>query len=264
MEKMKFFLHDIVSRLLRFIFRDRIINKKIEGINMRLYYEKSQHLIFLRNKTIRYDKKIQKKILEILNEGDMIFDLGANIGQYALFFSNAVGDSGNVVSVEPEINNYAFLQFNSNINRCSNIFCLNIGIGKEKGERMLYSDSLTGGRKSSFFVEETGGNYRGKRRLVPVLTYDDLVREFGSPQFVKIDVEGAEVVILEGIIDIPEDTSFLIEVRGSSKEFVFNYFSEKGFDCYCAEMENFNLLENIDQINGGVINLLFIPKGKVK
>ncbi|MCK4890820.1 MAG: FkbM family methyltransferase, partial [Candidatus Aminicenantes bacterium] len=199
MEKIKFLLHDMVSRFLRFIFSGKIVHKKIKGSSMRLYYEKSQHLTFFLHKTIQYEKNIQKKLSEVLKEGYLIFDLGANIGQQALFFSKAVGDSGKVVSVEPEINNYAYLQFNSNLNGCSNIFCLNIGIGKEKGERILYSDSITGGRKSSFFVDETGRNYRGKSRLVPVLAYDDLVREFGSPQFVKIDVEGAETDILEGI-----------------------------------------------------------------
>jgi len=259
MKKTRSFFHAQASRFLRYILNGRIVYKKINGSDMRLYYERSQHLTFLFHKTIQYEKNIQRKLAKMLKEGDLVFDLGANIGQYALFFSEIVGDSGIVVSVEPEIENYAYLQFNSHINRCSNIVCLNIGIAREKGERTLYSDSITGGRKSSFFIEETGMNYRGKMRHVQVLGYDDLVREFGSPRLVKIDVEGAETDILEGIIDLSENTLFFVEVRDISKRSVFNYFTEKGFICLCAEKGDFSLIDDIEQIPDGVINLFFLP-----
>jgi len=258
---MKKNLKNLTSSFLRIIFRGKIVSKRFKNSRMRLFYDKSQHLIFLRHKSFNYENKIQKKLSEIALEGALIFDIGANIGQYALFFSEQTGKAGKVVSVEPDVNNYAFLLFNKTKNRCSNVICINTGVSKEDGEKVLYKDSITGGRKSSFSVDYTRDNYRGENEKVSVIRFNSLVEEFGIPDLVKIDTEGHERSIFEGISGIPENTKFLIEVIDPNKKYIFERFRSEGFKCFCAEEGDFSLIDNIDLAPEGVVNLLFLPKG---
>ena len=87
-------------------------------------------------------------------------------------------------------------------------------------------------------------------------------REVEDPMFdVKGAPKGYERDIVEGISKIPEKTKFLIEVLDSNKKYIFERFKSKGFECFCAEKDDFSLIENIDQAPGGLINLLFLPGG---
>lgn len=258
---MKEKIKKIISLFLRIIFRGKIVSKRFENSGMRLFYDKSQHLIFLRHKILKYENKIQKKLYEIVRKGDLVFDIGGNIGQYALFFSELTGAAGKVISIEPDVNNYAFLLFNITKNRCSNVLCINKGVSREDGEKVLYKDSITGGRKSSFLAEYPGDNYRGENEKVSVIKFKSLVEKFGIPDLVKMDTEGYERGIVEGISEIPDKTKFLIEVLDSNKKYIFERFRSEGFECFCAEKGDFSLIENIDLAPGGVINLLFLPGG---
>jgi|GEM_PF-5339957 len=60
---------------------------------------------------------MRQVIMPLIPAGELVFDIGANIGQYTVIF----GESGQVIAVEPDYKNFAFLQFNVLINRCSNV-----------------------------------------------------------------------------------------------------------------------------------------------
>jgi protein-L-isoaspartate O-methyltransferase len=158
---MKKIVYNIISKLIRVVLRDVIIGKHFNGLSKRLYYERAQHLTFLFQNKIKYEENIQSKLKNYLKEGDTVFDIGGNIGQYALPFSEIVGESGKVYSFEPDYKNYAFLQFNVTINKCSNVICLNYGIGRENSEQEFFRDTETGGRRGSFNKAFIGDNFKG-------------------------------------------------------------------------------------------------------
>lgn len=151
---MKSLLYKAISWLAKVFFKNWVVGKKVSGLNKMLYCETAQHLTFLFQREIRYEGHLQRRVERYLRPGDVVFDIGANIGQYALFFSERVGEGGRVYCFEPDYHNFAFLQFNIHINRCRNVVLQPWGVGAQDGEHLLFRDTDTG-----------GGGVRSKRSL---------------------------------------------------------------------------------------------------
>lgn len=253
---MKKVFYNLFSSIIK-EFSGRLVNGKlIDGFDKILYYEKAQHLTFLFQRKISYETNIQNKLRKFIREGDVIFDIGGNIGQYAIPFSELVGESGKVFSFEPDYKNFSFLQFNKNMNRCNNLICLNYGIGKEDTEGFFFRDTETGGRSGSFKKEFVGAGYSGFNEKVVLKSFDTIVSEFGSPNFVKIDVEGFEEDVLDGLTISLPNCAFFVEVREETKVGIFEYFHKKGFKCFWIENGNQSIYKP-EEIPG-FSNLIFI------
>ena len=181
----------------------------------------------------------------------LIYDIGANIGQYGIRFSE-LASSGKVICIEPDPGNLPFLRFNKEINNADNISVLNVGIGSLNGKILFYRDVTTGGRTSSFSKDS---------KLMPTevesMTFDRLISQCGVPDFVKIDVEGFENHVLNSLTNCDKKSIYLVEVRENTKEFVFNYFQLNDYSCYCVDkVEKYNI-DNSSSIPA-FANLLFI------
>lgn len=123
-----------------------------------------------------------------LRPGEVVFDIGAHIGSFALRAARMVGEDGLVVAVEPERSNYELLRMNA------------AGIDNIVPLRMALSDFTGTGRL--FLAEGTVAHSLVFRRSaswdeVPVNTMNGLIEELGAvPDAVKIDAEGAALRIL--------------------------------------------------------------------
>jgi FkbM family methyltransferase len=254
-------MSDMLYKLFSFVMRtfssNVIVNKPMDGFNKRLYYEKLQHLSFMFRNRISYEANIWNNIRPFICEGDLIFDIGGNIGQYALRFSEATGDRGKVISFEPDYKNFAFLHFNCNINACKNIECKNIGLGAKAETLEIYRDTELGGRMSSFNVKYVANKFKGFSDFVNVETFDGMTNIYGVPEFVKIDVEGYELEVLKGIHTFSENTKYLVEVRDDTKKSIFDVFSEHGFKCFVVDDSKPWIVERKD-IVPSFSNLLFV------
>jgi FkbM family methyltransferase len=248
-------IYNLLSKLIKAFLKGKVAGKKIHGLNKMLYYERSQHLTFFFKPEIKYEEIIQRKMRRYVKEGDVVFDIGANIGQSTMPLSEYVGNSGKVYSFEPDYKNFSFLQFNVNINKCSNVTCLNYGIGGENSEKEFYRDTETGGRTGSFKKEFVGENYKGFKEKVSVRSFDDIVRLFGEPDFVKIDVEGFEDCIADGLTIELQNCIFLVETREETKHAVFGQFNKRGFECLWIDGQD-QLVNKADDIQG-IANLIF-------
>ncbi len=125
-----------------------------------------------------------------LKQGEIVFDVGAHIGSFALRAARIVGVDGLVVALEPELSNYQLLKRNAE--RC--------GLENIIPVRMALSDFR--GRGSLFLAEGTVAHSLIFRRShlwqdVEINTMDGLIEDLGiKPDAVKIDVEGAALKIL--------------------------------------------------------------------
>ena len=131
--------------------------------------------------------------MRLLREGDLVFDIGANIGYTAIIFSHIVGQSGKVIALEPSPRAYNLLA--RSVEGDANIISLNVAISERNGE-VQFNEMETLDTSS---IEPTEG---GKTYAVMATTLDKLSEIYGIPNFVKIDVEGHEPKVFRGMNDI--------------------------------------------------------------
>ena len=131
-----------------------------------------------------------------LRTGMTVVDIGANIGDYTLVASRGVGDSGMVYAFEPDPVSYSLLERNIRLNNCENVVPYNLAITDSVGERTLYLDSEDSGRQSlsAANVREVAECVRSRTE-----TLDHFFENLATkPDFIKIDAQGAEGLILQG------------------------------------------------------------------
>ena len=132
--------------------------------------------------------------LEHVKEGDTIVDVGANIGYYTVLGAQAVGSSGRVYAFEPDPSSFGYLERNVEVNGYKNVVLEQKALTNKPGTLRLY------------LATSNLGDHRiyptGDRAYVEVegVTLDDYLEGLErNVDFIKIDTQGAEVVILEGM-----------------------------------------------------------------
>ncbi len=123
-------------------------------------------------------------------EGMTVWDVGANVGLYSLAAARCVGAGGNVFAFEPMPRNLEFLHRHVELNGLSNTIVVPVAVGNHDGTaRMSHGDS-----PSEFHLDAAGD------LEVAAIRLNQWRKETGSPppDVVKIDVEGAETLVLQG------------------------------------------------------------------
>jgi FkbM family methyltransferase len=251
-------IYPIISLLIKTFFKNVIVHKKYRDFNLVLFYERLKHLTFFMEKHITYEFNIQSKLKGMIKPGFLVFDIGSNIGQYALPFSVLTGNQGKVICFEPDSCNFAFLTFNAMMNHCHNIVTNKCGLGEKTGSAVFYNDTKTGGRRGSFKKDAVGDTIGGEENVI-LSTYDTEVKKFGIPDFVKIDVEGFETEIILGMKKPDEKTLFLIELRTATRKAVYDFFISNEFKCVQLDFEQIKIIEKLEDISD-FGNFLFYKK----
>lgn len=127
-------------------------------------------------------------------KGDIIVDVGASVGVFTAKAAKLVGDEGKVIAIEPESKNFGLLCKNVEANGLQNVEVIHKGVWSAKSKLKLNLAERTGGH--SFYK----GHCIGKFEEVEVDTLDSILRESGIRRvnFVKMDIEGAEIEALKG------------------------------------------------------------------
>jgi len=124
--------------------------------------------------------------------GGVAVDVGAFIGRHALAYARAVGGQGRVVAVEPLPANLRLLEHNVRRNSYTQVTCLPVALGAAPGEIDLAFERETS--------TATAVRPLQQHRRVRQETLDSLAAQLSLTRLdlVKIDVEGAELAVLEG------------------------------------------------------------------
>lgn len=126
--------------------------------------------------------------------GDTVIDVGANVGWYTVLASKLVGDTGRVVAFEPDPESFAFLERNAAANGCGNVTLERKALSDAPGVLTLHLHEGNKGRHSTVF------GFKGGDVDVEAVRLDDyLAGKAGRVDLVKVDVEGAEPAVLDGM-----------------------------------------------------------------
>jgi len=177
-----------------------------------------------------YDKFFFDYVKNFDLKGKTVYDIGSHVGFTALYFAKMVGPEGKVIAFEPnEFNARRFKHILSeNEELAKRIDVYKIAISKKKGsEDFLFGDDVDGGTSSGSFIDSSHTFWRKEvyeeqigfvRKTIQTLPLDLLESELSitkTPALIKIDVEGAEQLVLEGGRDLIKKNKpiLLIEIH---------------------------------------------------
>jgi len=181
---------------------------------------------------------------DVLSEGDTFIDIGANIGYWSLFAAGKVGSGGRIVAIEAVLGTFQKLQANVARNRYRNIRLVHAAVTDYEGTVRMYSgrEDNTG---SASILRPVGTAEEVRCAPVHRLLEE---REIASARLVKIDVEGAEDMVVRGmeplLARVRDDTEFLVELTPdlADTDTVIATFRRHGLHPYVlpeARMEDF-------------------------
>jgi FkbM family methyltransferase len=142
---------------------------------------------------------LQSFLSSAVKQGSVFYDIGANVGFFSLLAARLVGPQGRVFSFEPLPENVLKLHKNVARNQFHNVQILPLALGATNEEQMFQvSERPTWGKLRSV-GSDTPDKYLTDIK-VTVRRLDDLLGEgqIAAPDFMKLDVEGAEVEIVQG------------------------------------------------------------------
>jgi len=186
------------------------------------------HLRNLGRKVTGTRRRQRRLFAELVRRGDLVLDVGANIGE----FTGAFRDLGaRVVAVEPQPRLTAHLR--ARFRRDPQVTVLATAVSDHEGEATLYTttaDALatleearaTGGATGAGAELEWNGTI-----TVPLRTLDAVVAEHGVPTLVKIDVEGHELGVVAGLTTARPSVFF--EVNQPGLKAVLDVLAGRGY-----------------------------------
>jgi FkbM family methyltransferase len=133
---------------------------------------------------------------ELIKPGMTVIDVGANIGYFSLLASTLVGPDGRVHAFEPDPVNFGLLRKSVRLNHASNIKLVQAALSSSDDPIQLF---LNSDNKGDHRIWEPNGEFRTKI-TVRAMTLDQYLNETATAaDFIKIDVQGAEGQVLEGM-----------------------------------------------------------------
>lgn len=142
---------------------------------------------------------IQSLLQKIVAPGDVFYDIGANVGFFAILAAKLVGPHGRVYAFEPLPANAASLQHNVVLNGFTNVTVFETAISSADGEgELLLGSEPTQGRLAASVAP---GDAPAETITIPISSLDQLIvrHDLKQPDLVKIDIEGAEVDAIAGM-----------------------------------------------------------------
>jgi FkbM family methyltransferase len=166
-----------------------------------------------------YEKKKQRVFSSLIREGAVVYDIGANVGFYSLVAA-ASAKNVRVFAFEPEDRNFAFLLYHIRKNAVS-VTPFQVALSDKDG-----TESFALGPNSSTHQFSAEGTL-----TVPARTIDSLISDgtLPPPNVMKIDVEGAELKVLRGGIEMLRRHHPALVVETDNPE-CFNLLRSEGYE----------------------------------
>jgi len=141
-----------------------------------------------------------------LEKGDVAFDAGAHHGWYTLYFAKKTGEKGCVVAVEPNPDNIRFLKRNIRLNNLNNVKLIRAALSDQDGETTLFVGEHSG--RHTIMADSRRG-----KMTVRTCRLDTLLSKFTEVKLLKMDIEAAELKVLEASRQLRKVKRYVVEVH---------------------------------------------------
>jgi len=199
-----------------------------------------------------HDFKIFKDNVKV---GDNVVDLGANVGYFTLILAKLVGPTGKVFAFEPDPRNLTLLKKNIEYNNYKNVIIVPKAVSNVNDKCTLYVGQKTFGQNKIYKPEKTR-----TQKFIPTdsetIRLDDFFKAnnlLNKISFIKMDIEGAEVLALSGmkkILKLNKNIKIFTEVEisyledaGSSYDQFIDLLTENNFALSLADNRSETLIK---------------------
>ena len=152
-----------------------------------------------------FEREYADLFYSTIHPGDIVLDIGANVGYFTLIAAKKVGTEGKVYCFEPVERNYKRLKRNIEINGIQNVKKFNFGLSDRNEILPMvvpegnFGESTIGEKNFTMLVK--GQKTINKRIKAKFFAFDDfnLLEGISKVDVIKVDVEGAELKVLNGM-----------------------------------------------------------------
>lgn len=184
---------------------------------------------------------------KIIQPNMTIVDIGACRGYYSLLSAKLMLDKGKIFSLEPEPSNCKWLLRSITANNYSSICVLQMAVSNKNGHTKLYKSNVSG--RHSIIAKNT------KRDSIEVKTIklDTFIKKHNINEIniIKIDVEGADIEVLEGAREYLKkcnQTHILMDIHKVDRKKIFNLLTKYGFKIFRIS-RNMKQIDSMDCYN---------------
>lgn len=209
------------------------------------------------------EERLTRHFARLLRPGDCALDVGANVGYYTLAAAKLVGPNGCVHAFEASPLIFRRLKRNARMNPRANIHVHHAAVADRPG---LVAFHTAADHKTGYSSIRDLGAEVSSIATVAALTIDSLLSEIPPTRLVKIDVEGAELMVLRGMRELLKrdrphliceaDDGFLREL-GADAEELCRFLREMGYDLH--RIEAGGELKPVTEAPRDRCNLLAVP-----
>jgi FkbM family methyltransferase len=228
----------LVERISRGIRFQRRLPSEVGGL--RLFVSPDASLRYLKSDMRSIDPLLLECAAKLVDPGDAVWDVGANVGLFTFASAGLAGEHGRVLAIEPDPWLSALLRDSVRLNgeaTCS-VEVLQIAVTDRPGNAIL--NIARRGRAANFLSGYVPSTQTGGARdatVVQTVTLDNLLDDWGPPRVVKIDVEGAEASVFRGATKLLEKArpKIICEVSSANRAQVTAMLQDAEYLLYDAK-----------------------------
>jgi FkbM family methyltransferase len=216
---------------------------------------------------LEYEPNETNMMLNLIPKGANIYDIGANAGWFSILFAKR-DLSSSVFAFEPIPRTYELLKTNIALNKSENIQMFNYGLSDKTQDLDFYYFQEGSGNASAINVSE---NKSAERINCHVKSLDSCMKDISdSVDFIKCDVEGAELLVFKGALASIERNKPIIFAEMLRKwaakydyhpNEIIKLLNKKGYLCFVVDGTKLKSLEEMDD-NTIETNYFFLHKSK--
>jgi FkbM family methyltransferase len=208
----------LLRRLVERLSRGRVFVRRLPGefASARLYVTPDAALAFLKPGAAAYDTALLNFASEFVQRDHVVWDIGANVGVFTFAAAHRTGPGGTVIAVEPDLFLASLIRRSARLkaNAHLNVQVLSTALANEASVATFL---IAARGRASNALESAGGRSQAggvrEKQLVPTLTVDLLLQYLPAPHAMKIDVEGAEMMVFSGATRLLTDVRPVIYVE---------------------------------------------------
>ncbi len=210
-------------------------------------------------------ERLTRHFIRLVRPGDTVIDVGANLGYYTLAAAKLVGSTGQVHAFEASPLTLPWLQQNAALNPFANIQVHGVAVTDRCGTTTFHTAPADRAGYSS--LRNLGDDTRSVV-TVPTVSLDSLLDELPRTRLVKIDVEGAELLVLRGMdrllardrpfLILESDDAFLRQL-GATAAALCGFLTSRGYELH--QIVAGGRLEPLTTAPVERVNLLAAPRG---